>query len=113
MTSGTSSSCSLHVRNQHVVLLASFVCDIMCQALCLYCVFNMLSMPSVMQFFKGYDRLLTSYMRHGEGIGLDLTVVSLSLVAHDTKRVCSFVMHTSLAMALHVTQYRRSTLHLL
>ncbi|DBA93529.1 hypothetical protein WJX82_004864 [Trebouxia sp. C0006] len=27
-----------------------------------------------LQFFKGYDRLLTRYMRPGEGIGQDLTV---------------------------------------
>lgn len=30
----------------------------------------------LLQFFKGYDRLLSKYMRHGEGIGLDLTMVS-------------------------------------
>ena len=42
-------------------------------------------MPGVMQFFKGYDRLLTSYMRHGEGIGLDLTVVSLLARCHGTR----------------------------
>lgn len=30
----------------------------------------------MLQFFKGYDKLLTTYMRHGDGIGLDLTVVS-------------------------------------
>ena len=29
----------------------------------------------LLQFFKGYDKLLTTYMRHGEGIGVDLTVV--------------------------------------
>lgn len=36
----------------------------------------------VLQFFKGYDKLLTTYMRHGEGIGLDLTVVSLTYNLH-------------------------------
>lgn len=37
-----------------------------------------------LQFFKGYDRLLTRYMRHGEGIGQDLTVVSDSCYADKT-----------------------------
>ena len=37
-----------------------------------------------LQFFKGYDRLLTRYMRHGEGIGQDLTVVSNNCYADKT-----------------------------
>ena len=37
-----------------------------------------------LQFFKGYDRLLTRYMRPGEGIGQDLTVVSDSCYADKT-----------------------------
>ena len=34
----------------------------------------------IMQFFKGYDRLLSRYMRHGEGIGQDLTLVGAPLL---------------------------------
>lgn len=34
----------------------------------------------ILQFFKGYDRLLSRYMRHGEGIGQDLTLVWMPFV---------------------------------
>lgn len=36
---------------------------------------NLAQLMLILQFFKGYDRLLSRYMRHGEGIGQDLTLV--------------------------------------
>ena len=39
----------------------------------------------LLQFFKGYDRLLSRYMRHGEGIGQDLTLVTMLIVCMPSK----------------------------
>ena len=35
----------------------------------------------VLQFFTQYDRALTRYMRKGQGVGLDLTLVWIILSA--------------------------------
>ena len=36
---------------------------------------NAAYLPLYLQFYKGYDRLLSKYMGKDEGVGLDLTLV--------------------------------------
>ena len=76
----------LSVTCPAVVTICSAAC---CMSCCCHCLISAsaicviahnigLSARLWLQFFRGYDKLLSRYMRHGEGIGQDLTLVGPS-----------------------------------